>query len=514
MSIQQRKMWYQMRARIRRALSGPHLLAFIPAVSLGAFWLGGEGSLTVVALLLPALFALVGGIDPTLAPGVPLADNSIVTPPDKVEEALETVLQRAAERRRRTVCFLVEIDDFHPLSTRHGNAAAEHLAQRCGDRLQSRLRDIDLVCRSGENRFVAVLEPVRHLDLDTAFALAGRIQTAMEEPVSIDATSIYVSCSVGFCLSSRSPDETAGSLLQAASTALAEAKRQGAGSIRAYSAEMKQEFEVRHVLADEIRTALEDGQFEPFFQPQISTDTGKITGFEALARWIHPQKGMIPPIEFLPTVEQMGQMERLGEIMLNKALAALRAWDQAGFNVPHVGVNFSDAELRNPKLLDKIKWELDRHDLSPDRLTIEVLETVVATSPDDTTARNINALAKFGCMIDLDDFGTGHASISSVRRFAVSRLKIDRSFVMKADRDPDQQRIVNAILTMAERLGLDTLAEGVETVGEHAILAQLGCGHVQGFGIARPMPMDQTLEWIAAHQAKLSETPKIGKKAV
>ena len=176
-------------------------------------------------------------------------------------------------------------------------------------------------------------------------------------------------------------------------------------------------------------------------------------------------------------------------------------------------MNFTTEELHNPKLLDKIRWELDRFDLPPSRLSVEVLETVVAAAPDDTVSRNINGLAKLGCVIDLDDFGTGHASISSIRRFAVARIKIDRSFVLKVDRDPEQQRIVNAILTMADRLDLDTLAEGVETLGEHAMLAQLGCGHVQGFGIARPMPFDQTADWIRNHNAKLQQAPTIGRSA-
>ncbi|WP_349237603.1 EAL domain-containing protein [Sulfitobacter sp. 15WGC] len=202
-------------------------------------------------------------------------------------------------------------------------------------------------------------------------------------------------------------------------------------------------------------------------------------------------------------------MERLAEVMMYHAFAALKAWDGSGTVVPQIGVNFAGGELANPRLIDKITWELDRFDLSPDRLAIEVLETVVASTADDVITRNINALRKLGCRIDLDDFGTGHASIASIRRFSVSRIKIDRSFVMKADRDPDQQRMISAILTMAERLGIETLAEGVETVGEHVLLAQLGCDHVQGFGIARPMPFEQTLDWIARHNAKLQDVPRI-----
>ena len=133
----------------------------------------------------------------------------------------------------------------------------------------------------------------------------------------------------------------------------------------------------------------------------------------------------------------------------------------------------------------------------------------VQFAPDDQVTLNINGLVALGCRVDLDDCGTGHASISSIRRFKIDRLKIDRSFVMKADRDPEQQRMISAILTMAERLGLETLAEGVETVGEHALLAQPGCDHVQGFGIGKPMPSNETLDWIHAHEAKLQGTPKI-----
>ncbi|EEB71136.1 diguanylate cyclase/phosphodiesterase [Ruegeria sp. R11] len=161
---------------------------------------------------------------------------------------------------------------------------------------------------------------------------------------------------------------------------------------------------------------------------------------------------------------------------------------------PSVGVNFATDELRNVNLVERIQWELERFGLTPDRLCVEILETVMTDQPDDMIVRNIAALGELGCNIDLDDFGTGHASIAAVQRFRVSRIKIDRSFVMKADRDPEQQKLIAAILTMAERLDLATLAEGVETVGEHALLAQLGCDHVQGFGIGRPMPFDQTLD--------------------
>jgi EAL domain-containing protein (putative c-di-GMP-specific phosphodiesterase class I) len=174
-----------------------------------------------------------------------------------------------------------------------------------------------------------------------------------------------------------------------------------------------------------------------------------------------------------------------------------------------VSINLSAEELRNPRLADKIKWELDRFDLNPNRLCIEVLETVVSATDNDVVVANIAALSRLGCGIDLDDFGTGHASITSIRRFAVRRLKIDRSFITRLDEDRSQQRMVAAILSMAERLELATIAEGVETAAEHAMLAQLGCNDVQGFGIARPMPIEDTQVWIQTHRRKIGNLPQI-----
>jgi EAL domain-containing protein (putative c-di-GMP-specific phosphodiesterase class I) len=182
--------------------------------------------------------------------------------------------------------------------------------------------------------------------------------------------------------------------------------------------------------------------------------------------------------------------------------------------VPSLGVNFSGAELRDPHLADKIAWDLDRFDLAPARLTAEILESVLVESGDDTIPRSIAALARLGCRIDLDDFGTGNASMAALRRFSVGRIKIDRSFVTGIDENPEQRRLVAALLGFAERLGLDTLAEGVERVAEHSALAQLGCGHVQGYGIARPMPFKETLSWMSRYTERLAEGMAPGRRAI
>ncbi|MCM2563233.1 EAL domain-containing protein [Lutimaribacter sp. EGI FJ00015] len=494
---------HSLRNRARHVVAGPPALAFMPAAILAAFWLGGEGWLVALALGLPVLFATLG-----------LFERADATPNlarPNTSTAMDRALQRAAATGQHTACIIVQIDDFDRLRAQLGSAGAALIAARSLDRLHGATRDSDHVAQLQPGRFAVVLAPKRQLDLEIAIQLAGRLQTRLEEPVSIDAQAIYASCSVGFALDTQLRDATAPRMLQAAAAALEVARAHAPSAIRAYGPDMACTPATPDALADEVAQALENGEITPWFQPQVSTDTGQVSGFEALARWQHPERGLVAPADFLPAMERSDQLERLSEIILYHALGALRNWDDQGFDVPCVAVNFSGAELRNPKLVDKIRWELDRFDLAPGRLCIEVLETVVAASPDDIVARNINGLAAMGCSIDLDDFGTGHASISSIRRFAVSRLKIDRSFVRKVDRDPEQQRMVAAILTMADRLNMDVLAEGVENAGEHAMLAQLGCNHVQGFGIARPMPLQRTAEWLHAHHAKLAEPPRIGR---
>jgi diguanylate cyclase len=206
-------------------------------------------------------------------------------------------------------------------------------------------------------------------------------------------------------------------------------------------------------------------------------------------------------------------MELLGQTMLTQSLAALAEFDRNGLSVPTVAVNFSAQELRDPELPERLRWALDRFQLAPSRLTVEVLESVVAGDGDEIIASNIARIAAMGSRVDLDDFGTGNASITAVRRFALNRLKIDRSFISEVDQNREQQKLVTAILSLAERLGLETLAEGVETPGEHALLAQLGCGHVQGYVIARPMPVDELAAWLVAHRDKLAQALRIGVRA-
>ncbi|MEQ8256904.1 MAG: GGDEF domain-containing phosphodiesterase [Roseovarius confluentis] len=485
-------------------LSGPQALAFLPALVLGGFWLGGEPVLLAIALAVPLGLAWLRHAAPPVA---------VTRHEGDFEHALQETLDAARNCLRRTGCAIVEIDDYETLLDRYGTAAADRICKCVTDRLKTVLREHDVLLPISNGQFGIILAPVRRLDSEAGLKLATRLQAVAEEPISLDATTIYVSASVGFCLDSFIRGGTGRDLSDAAGIALIEARRHAPSAIRAYSPELRRVSPLPEGTATEVLTALTDGQINAWFQPQVSTDTGGISGFEALARWEHPVRGLIPPAEFLPLLQKMGKTDILGTKILRDALSALKSWDDAGFDVPQVGVNFSAGELRDPKLVDRLAWELDRYDIAPTRLTVEILESVVAYSPEDTIVRNIRRMAEMGCHIDLDDFGTGHASISSIRRFAVHRLKIDRSFVKKLDHDVEQQRMVNAIQLMAEQLDLETVAEGVETAGEHAMLAQLGVGHVQGFGIARPMPAVRTIQWIGDHLARVQTPPCIGRSA-
>ncbi len=499
--------------RLFHAARRPAGLVLVPLLLLAALALGDGYWAVPVAIALPltVLAALPrrSSSDPSRRDAVTgLAQRGAIV------DALDSALLEAAGSGGSTGALVLEIDCFKRIEERYDRAAVERILKVTGDRLQDNLRDCDLPARLEGPTFAVALAAVRRLDMESAIQLAGRVQRAMAEPISVDGLKVHVSVSIGFALASRLDRPSGDRLMQAATLAVIEAQRNGPAAIRSYSAAMDQRIRTRNNLAEEVSGALDRGDICAYFQPQISVKTGAITGVEALARWHHPDRGLIPPAEFIPALEQTGLMGRLGEIMVQDGLNALRLWDSEGLVVPQVGVNFSHAELGDPSLVDRIGWELDRFDLQPDRLVVEVLETVVANRAEDMVIRNLAGLARLGCCLDLDDFGTGHAAITSIRRLSIHRIKIDRSFITRIDADPEQQKMVSAILTMAERLGLDTLAEGVETEAEHAMLARLGCGHVQGFGIARPMPRDEADAWIRAYRDRDAGPAPLQRQAI
>lgn len=419
---------------------------------------------------------------------------------EQVIEALQTTLDHSHARGGMDAIVLIaEIDEFRLLNARHDGGEVADVVQLIERRLKGSILSRDMVRSLQAGQFALVLSPLRSMTPDEVVALAAQVQAVIASPIVVGQTEIQLCASIGCAMGKGLGLKTGEETLEAARIAQMEAATHQSG-VQLYTPEIGETARLRRDLGADARQAMEQGQIQAYFQPQVCLNTKEISGFEALARWHHAVRGTISPAVFLPVLEEAGMMRMLGRVMLRDALRALRDWDAASLNVPRVSVNMSTEELRNPELPQEVLVLLERYNLTPDRLVLEVLETVTATRKDDPIILNLKELARLGCQIDLDDFGTGHTSIKSVRRFAVNRIKIDRSFVTGIDHDAEQQQLVKTILFMADSLKVDTLAEGIETNAEMRHLADVGCSHGQGFAIARPLHQTAATQWAKAHE--------------
>lgn len=480
------------------------LLALLPVLALPAYWAGGEVALIALAAGLP-LGVLAHRVRARRT--VPQAMS------DQVIERLNLTLAEVVAKGGATGCLVIQFDDPGQLADRLGRSRQCEVLAACIARLRGALRPGDMLFPMEDGSLAVALSATPRLDAEIMVRIAARLHLVVQQPLALADGPAQVTCSIGFCHDRQLRKASGRALLDAAQVAGDEAARHRPGAIRGYSDDLARARAERDALRAGFSLAVDRGEIRAWFQPQVSTDSGEVSGIEALVRWQHPERGLLAPGAFLPAIEGSELMELLGQTMLVQSLAALADLDRKGLRVPSVAVNFSAQELRDPQLPDRLRWMLDQAQLAPSRLTVEVLESVVAGDGDDVIASNISRVAAMGCGVDLDDFGTGNASITAIRRFALNRLKIDRSFVREVDQNRDQQKLVTAILSLAERLGLETLAEGVETPGEHALLAQLGCGHVQGYVIAKPMPVEDLAAWLATHRERHREAIRIGVKA-
>lgn len=489
---------------LRRVTDCPRqIAALLPVLGAGAYWIGGELALTGLAAVLP-LGVLALGRRLRLDPAAAMSDQVIAQ--------LDTTLSEIAAKGGATGCFVIQFDDPAQLCDRIGRTRQSELLAATIARLRGALRPGDMLHTLEDGSLVVVLSLTQRLDLEIMVRIAARLHLVVQQPMTLTQGPVQVTCSIGFCHSGQLAQPTGRALLDAAQVAGDEAAHYRPGAIRGYSADLARARADRDALRAQFPDAVARGEIRAWFQPQVSTDSGEVTGIEALARWQHPDRGLLAPGAFLSAIDGAEMMALLGQTMLTQALSTLADFDRKGMRVPTVAVNFSAEELRDPQLPDRLRWTLDRFGLNPGRLTVEVLESVVAGDGDEVIASNIGRIAAMGCGVDLDDFGTGNASITAIRRFALNRLKIDRSFVREVDQNRDQQKLVTAILSLAERLGLETLAEGVETPGEHALLAQLGCGHVQGYVVAKPMPAEDLATWLLAQRERQAQALRIGVK--
>jgi diguanylate cyclase (GGDEF)-like protein len=384
--------------------------------------------------------------------------------------------------------LLIDLDEFKLVNDTFGHPAGDQLLQAVSDRLRTTARSTDVVCRLGGDEFAVIqmaLQPVIG-----SGRLAARLQEVIALPYEINGKCIQVGASIGtahFPLDASDP----GKLLQAADFALYTAKRDGRNTVRAYDRDMETARQARRDLERDLRTALEQEQFQVFYQPFLDLQSNTISGFEALVRWDHPSRGILFPVDFISVAEEMGVIGALGTWVLQKACAEATSWPP---NL-RVSVNLSAAQFRTGNLLNSIKQALESSKLRPDQLELELTETVLIE--DAGTKEMLLSIKNLGVSIALDDFGTGYASMMYLRRFPFNKIKIDRAFVQEIGISKDSTAIVNATLNLAHSLGLTTTAEGVETHEHLEMLRTAGCAEAQGYLIARPMPSSEVASYLA-----------------
>lgn len=490
---------YRLARRIQMALSRIEVLALFPLIALSAHWVGFEDVSLVTAVCLSALLA-IGGMGGRAAPHGNFAATAAT--PATGRGALVAMMDRVtAMPGRDTACILVQIDDWAVLHSRWGLDACEEIAMRIEERLQTTLRHGDLLTRLGDARFGIVLSPLATARLGLRDTIAARLSDAIAEPLTMRGSTLRLTASIGHCAMINSGADPADTTFQAAETALDEAALNGPNAVRAFAPGMGRARALQSSLSAEVEAAIHDGAIQAWFQPQIHARTGTLSGMETLARWQHSKHGLLGPKEFFPAVEASGHMPLLGQRMLHQALKALHDWDAMKAHIPQISVNFSAGELRDPNFAHYMAQEVARFSLAPSRIVIELPESVAEHIEEDAIAANLLELRSAGHRVDLEGFGLGAASIPTLQRLSVSRIKIDRSFILDVDVAHEKRQSVAAIVALAQAMGIETLAQGTETQSELDAVAGLGCDFVQGYAIARPMGLDNVADWARAHGA-------------
>ncbi|MFK7792019.1 MAG: putative bifunctional diguanylate cyclase/phosphodiesterase [Devosiaceae bacterium] len=377
----------------------------------------------------------------------------------------------------------LDLDHFKDVNDTLGHQAGDRLLVEAGKRLRSSIKSGDVLARFGGDEFTVLQYGVR--TMNDVKALAGRIVETMNEPFFVNEARVNVGVSVG--VATYGGQEPAG-MLRDADVALYEAKKSGRETFVLYTSAMGHALKERRALEDDLRLAIETGAFELFLQPIVDSDTGQTLVYEALLRWDHPTRGKVSPARFVPLAEESSLMIGLGDWVLDKTVEAA-AHLPAG---QRIAMNLSPLQLRHCGFVERVAAALKRFDISPDRLELEITETVIM-SDDQRTLNALNALRDMGLRLALDDFGTGHASLSYLQRFRFDKIKIDQSFVQRMVDDPISSAVVRAVTSLGLDLGASVVAEGVETQEQADALKREGCKLFQGYLFGRPTPWQKVL---------------------
>lgn len=405
-----------------------------------------------------------------------------------VESLLETAVERCRRYNRRFAVMCLDLSRFKLVTDTLGHQAGDALLQEVARRVAETVRAADLVGRIGSDDFAIILEEI--VDADEAAAIADRILAAFDQPVILAGNEHYVRASIGIALF---PDHTEEphELIRAADTALYAAKRLGGRRHAFFRKELADQARRHLALDGELRSALVNKQFRLHYQPKVSLIDYGLQGFEALLRWDNPGQGMISPGEFIPVAEETGFIVPLGDWVLDEACRQQRAWLDQGLNPVPVAVNISPRHLRH-RTADDFRRIVDRHRLPPELIELEITEGAVMQDIDHAMSV-LGALKAMGIRVAVDDFGTGHSSLSYLKKLPITTLKIDRSFINGVPQEREDASIVSTIIAMADMLGLDVVAEGVEKTEQANFLRHLNCTQAQGWLTGRPVPADAAL---------------------
>jgi diguanylate cyclase (GGDEF)-like protein len=418
-----------------------------------------------------------------------------------LNERLEQALGQRIHREEMVAVHHLDLDQFKAVNDTFGHPAGDKLLKIVADRLRTLVRETDTIARMGGDEFVVVQAPIA--DPAEATSLAQRIIASMSEPFDLDGHQAVIGASVGIAVGPSDglkPDR----LLRNADLALYRAKGDGRGTFRFFEAAMDLQMQTRRIMERDLRKALPAGEFELYYQPVVNLASGDISGFEALIRWNHPEQGLVSPAAFIPLAEETSFIVPMGEWVIRQACATAAQWP----GDLSVAVNISAAQFRYPGLMQVIVGALATSGLQPTRLEIEITETVLLQNRE-TTLAVLHQLRELGVRIAMDDFGTGHSSLTYLQCFPFDKIKIDRSFVKDITENAGSLNIVRAVAALAKGMGMTATAEGIETREQLDRITCEGCTEMQGFLFSRPLPASEIERLFLSGREALKEDDRV-----
>jgi len=414
-----------------------------------------------------------------------------------------TYLERAStslSSSEKLIFLHVDLDKFKAINDVIGHDAGDFVLQEVSKILTQSVRENDLVARIGGDEFLITLKT--RISPEAALRFAERIRLQVSEPIRFKKRLCHVGASIGISIWSVEKDTSIEQALLDADIALNDCKSRGRHRCTLFHKKMRQSTVRSAQLAQEIIDGLKTDEFVPWFQPQTDVTGRKLDGFEVLARWNHPVHGTMSAGSFLFAAEDAGVVDGIDRIVFSRTLEfasklAKTKWADLKFSV-----NLSNAQLSDPDIVDEYLAQLEQYGLSPHLIRIEILESILLDERSSNVVENIRMFADEGFSIELDDFGTGHTAIASLRQFPVERIKIDRSLIHNIHREPELRVITDAVTGLGRKLGLKVLAEGVETEEERKVVEEIGCTCLQGYLLSPPMPEEDVICWLDEHEAK------------